>query len=409
MVKKPDAITRLVRACDPTVALSPDDSRYVNCDEVRGENLAKRLERSLRRADPTQPQVKLFAGHRGVGKTSELLRLKKLLENSGFEVVYFDVMESLDPNDLDFPDLLTLAAAEVQKHLEAAEIPGFSPVSTYLRRVYDDIRELLRAEVDLTEADIGPGFASLAVEIRNRPNARSALRKAVEQQSTRMIYAVNDLLGAARAGLRKAGRDGLVLIIDGLDKMVRRPLREGGNTHDRLFIHRSEQLASLNAHTVYTVPISLYYSPLCAQLEQTVGDFNVPLPMIGIRGDNRLGPTPETPGMKKMQEMIEARCRIADVKVADVFDKEDTCHYLCRMSGGHPRHLMMLIGAAALEVDTPPITGDAAQKAVRNYANSLLREVQDEFWPKLRKFNLPQDDIPKDDDHQQMLAVTAHL
>jgi hypothetical protein len=77
-----DAITRLFRACEPAVAIAPDDPRYVNCDDVRGENVVRLIERSLRRADPGRPEVKLFAGHRGVGKTSELFRLKGELEKA---------------------------------------------------------------------------------------------------------------------------------------------------------------------------------------------------------------------------------------------------------------------------------------------------------------------------------------
>ena len=75
-----DAITRLFRACDPSESLRPNDSRYVDCDAVRGEHVVQIYERSLRRAE--KAEVKLFAGHRGIGKTSELLRLKERLENS---------------------------------------------------------------------------------------------------------------------------------------------------------------------------------------------------------------------------------------------------------------------------------------------------------------------------------------
>ena len=49
--------------------------------------------------------------------------------------------------------------------------------------------------------------------------------------------------------------------------------------------------------------------------------------------------------------------------------------------------------------------GPAAEQAVRHYANSLVREVPDEAWPKLAAFEAPQDDIPKDDLHQQMLFL----
>ncbi len=367
-----DAITRLVRSCEPREALSPDDPRYVKCDDVRGENLVDFYERSLRRADPGRPVVKLFAGHRGVGKTSELLRLKSTL----------------------------------QKQLKQPDIPGFSPTSTYLKRVWDDVRGLLGKELVLKEADVDVPFVSLAVELKNRPNARRQLRDAIERQSTDLLGAVNDLLTQAIVALRKADHEGLVLIIDGLDKLVRRPVDDGKtNTHDRLFLDRSEQLASLKTHVIYTVPISLIYSPRCAQLEQTFGEHNVPVPMIRLRPDDRADPAPETPGMQKMWEMIEARCQYANVDIADVFDDPGTGHYLCRMTGGHPRHLMMFLQASANAVDDLPITREAAEKAVNNYAISLLREVPDAFWPKLRGFAEPRNDIPKDEDHLQMLFL----
>ena len=75
------------------------------------------------------------------------------------------------------------------------------------------------------------------------------------------------------------------------------------------------------------------------------------------------------------------------------------------MSGGHPRHLMMFIQAACNAVDALPLTRRAAEQAVRHYANSLLREVPDEAWPKLANLDAPRDDIPKDDLHQQMLFL----
>jgi hypothetical protein len=34
-----------------------------------------------------------------------------------------------------------------------------------------------------------------------------------------------------------------------------------------------------------------------------------------------------------------------------------------------------------------------------------LREVPDRFWDKLWRFEQPQDEIPKDDDHQEMLFL----
>jgi hypothetical protein len=103
--------------------------------------------------------------------------------------------------------------------------------------------------------------------------------------------------------------------------------------------------------------------------------------------------------------MIAARCRFADVDFKSAFDSTDTVNYLCQMTGGHPRHLLMFLQAAMNTLEALPITRAAAEKAVRNYANSLLREVPDDFWPRLQAFAAAQDDMPKDEAHQRMLFL----
>ncbi len=401
-------LARLFRACNPNESLQPSDPRYVHLSDVRGTDLVKTIARSLRMADPTQPDVKLFAGHRGIGKTSELYRLRQELQNSAppLYVVYADVTRTLDVNDLDFPDLLVFVASEVHAQLSDARIPGFTPATKYLQRVWDDLRNLLGSDVVLQGGEADIGYASLAVELKNRPNARTRLREAIEKQATHLLAAVNDLLGDAVAQLRRAQYEGLVLIIDGLDKLVLRAVDDGGkSTHERLFLDRSEQLAALNAHVVYTVPISLFYSPRCGQLAQTVGEFNVPLPMIRLRDEHRSAIRPATLGMQKLWEIIDLRCKFAGIDSAAVFDDEETCHDLCEMSGGHPRHLMMFLQSALSEIDALPITREAVEQAIRNYANSLLREIPDKYWSCLRDFDEPQDDIPKTDDYQEMLFL----
>ena len=47
----------------------------------------------------------------------------------------------------------------------------------------------------------------------------------------------------------------------------------------------------------------------------------------------------------------------------------------------------------------------AVERAIRDYSNSLKRSIPDEFWPHLRKFEIPQDDIPTDAMHQEMLLL----
>lgn len=409
-----DAITSLFRACEPNEPLHSSDPRYVNCDEVRGQNLVEWYVRSLRRADPARPEIKLFAGHRGVGKTSELNRLKAELEkpvaagnpHAPFRVLYLDASEKLDLNDLDLPDLLTFIASEVLGQLARLKVAGFDPVSTLMKQVWDDITKALKTEIAIKEAEVTAGFGSLTLELKNRPNSREKLRQAIELHSTSLLGAVNDLLRNANAKLRQSGHEGLVLVVDGLERLVLRPVPGAGvTTHDRLFLDRSEQLASLKAHTIYTVPISLFYSPRCADLEQTFGEHNVPVPMIRLHERHDAKISAEAAGMQKLREMIQARCAYAHVEFQDAFDAEDTANYLCEMTGGHPRHLLMFLQAAMNTCESLPITRAAAERAVSNYANSLLREVPDDFWRRLRAFAAAQDDMPKDEAHQRMLFL----
>jgi hypothetical protein len=395
--------TRLYRACEPNEPIGPDDPRHVNFDEVRGENVVIELSNIIQLADDDSPKCHLFPGHRGVGKTSELLRLRKLLHEASFHVVMFDVQDALDVNDLDFPDLIVYIAAEVQKQIKTAAIPGFSTTTSLLQRWWDDIIGLLGAEVQIEKAELDAGFGKLALELKNRPSARADLRKKIESRTSSLLDAVNDLLVTASVALRKQKRAGLVLLIDGLDKLVLRQLENGTNTHDRLFHDRCEQMASLKAHVVYTVPISMIYSPRCSQIEQTFGAFHKTIAMIRVRGENKAPVTPETPGMQKLWEMVQYRCKHAEIEIDDAFDAESTCNYLCEMSGGHPRHLLMFLQTAIAKIRALPITRDAAERTVRDYRNSLQREVPTDFLPELTKFTEPQSEMPKDEKHQEML------
>ena len=71
-------IDRVYRQCDPAKPLEPNDPRYVSCEGLRGTgDLVSRVANAIRRSD--DPMHLLFTGHRGGGKTTELLRLQEML------------------------------------------------------------------------------------------------------------------------------------------------------------------------------------------------------------------------------------------------------------------------------------------------------------------------------------------
>ena len=413
----PDKITKFTQACDPTEALEPEDARYVVLDDVRGENFVHAYARSLWRADSTRPEIRLFAGHRGVGKTCELKRLQRLLEeptgpfaeNKSFFVIYIDVDPiALDLNDIDWPDLLIHIAARVVKSLRESGIPGQSGILRYIQAKWDELKATLGAEVTITKAELDVEIASLSLELKNRPSSRKVLREAIERHGTGLQKALNDMLEAANLKLKQQNKAGLVLLLDGLERMPRRAIGDDKvDTHERLFIRRCTQWGNIRANMVMTVPISLLYTTSFREVDQNLGKSTHPVPMIKTHEYESTGPgpAPDHPGMKKLIELVEKRCKFADSAILEVFDSVETVHHLCRQSGGHPRNLLVMICSALNQIDKFPITLDVAERAVRNEANALVREMPDKYWELLKKFEKPTQDCPTDDNHRNMLFL----
>jgi hypothetical protein len=78
-----DVLDDIYNAFDPFRPLPAGDPAYVDCQDVRGDNnILVDLGRGLKRSK--QLTYQLYSGHRGAGKSTELLRLKADLESYGF-------------------------------------------------------------------------------------------------------------------------------------------------------------------------------------------------------------------------------------------------------------------------------------------------------------------------------------
>lgn len=91
-------------AADPAEPLPSGDDRYVDCTDVRGNrDVVQRMFDTITWSNVNTAQ--LLTGHRGCGKSTELLRLRARLEEAGYTVVYFEADEDLDVNDIIYSDL----------------------------------------------------------------------------------------------------------------------------------------------------------------------------------------------------------------------------------------------------------------------------------------------------------------
>src|SRR5262245_27123675 len=111
--------------------------------------------------------------------------------------------------------------------------------------------------------------------------------------------------------------------------------------------------------------------------------------------------TDDRAGMNAMREMV--RKRLAAVNVAEnTAFSADTLDYLCRMSGGHVRNLLILLRSACTAAGAFPLSRGIVERAVRGMSNDFERALnRPEFFEILRQIDQSHD-LPGSE-HDQLL------
>jgi hypothetical protein len=249
----------------------------------------------------------------------------------------------------------------------------------------DDLRRFLGSEVEFEKLELDAKIGKLTAAIKSSPDARLDIRKALEPSVSNLIQAANDLLDEARIQLAAKEYRSLVLVVDNLDRIVLRDLGNGITTHDHLFINRGSQLNALRCDVIYTLPISMVFSPKATALMNIFGRRPDVLPMVRVikqSGD------PDSDGMEAMRTIVRKRLEAAEVSQPLVFDSDETLDYLCRLSGGHIRNLLILIRSACTIAGALPLTRPVVEQAVRGMSNDFERALnRPDFFKVLREIH----------------------
>ena len=378
----------LYNAFNPSSPLPAGDPQYVDCGEVRGDdNITLDLGLNIERSEPMTCQ--LYAGHRGAGKSTELLRLQQHLKNKGYFVVYFAAdAEDINPEDTEYTDILLACTRHL---LEAIKEADSKPLLNWMKDRWDDLKDLGLTEISFEklslEAQISQ-FAKLTANVRTQPSLRHKIREKVEPQTQTLIDALNEFIGDAKKKLPNKYSQ-LVAIADNLDRIVPFPAADAGGRSnlDQIFLDRSEQLQALDCHVVYTVPISMVHSNRAADLSDK---YNTPqvLPMILVQN---LDGSAHQPGVAKIKELIKKRVQKIAPNLSletELFDTEETLKRLCLMSGGHVRDLMKMMREAVNQTQNLPITAKAAQRAITKERNVYRKTPGQDEWSILAKVSI---------------------
>lgn len=363
-LKPAETLADAFNAFDPRTPLSGPafDAFYVS-RPVGTEKLLSDLQ-----ADRSQVSKWLFTGHRGSGKSTELIRLANELEAQNF-TVYYTVEEVLDMADLDYKDvLLSLGSAlyEAAKK-QKVNLPKklLEDLVGWYSTTLKEIEGAVSADAALEEkADFW--FLKLVARQRSEVATRKTIRTELESRLSDLIEKINRI---AEAIAKKTGRP-VLAIVDRLDKVM-----DLGRAR-RMYYEGGASLLAPACRAIYTVPLALFHTPEFGQVRVTFDDyFSLPNVKVNAR-DGKL----DESGRNMLRELVHRRL-VPGLIALDAVER------LAELSGGVLRELVALAKDACSfarvrkgdRVEAEDV--DRAASRLRNvFAGMLTDDHYRELW-----------------------------
>jgi len=378
-----------------------DQKCYIDFSEVRGEDIISTLKDSITVWNPDEPTCNLFTGHIGCGKSTELLRLQVELEAADFHVVYFESSEDLEITDVDIADVFLAIASRISKSLDKIILEEPKKFQELLQGAWN----ILNSEVTGVKGKIGDkefgvnvdgqklslslGIGEITTKMKSDSTLRTKINQYLAPQKTNLLQAINqELLEPAIAKLKQQGKNGLVVIVDNLDRIENTIKPWSRTQQEYIFVDQGEFLTKLNCHIIYTMPLALKFSNEYGILTARFPQEPKILPMVPVKySDGRI----HERGLALMRQMILARAfpNLAPEdrlnKVNEIFDVPETLDRLCQVSGGHVRDILKLLNPWIMKDKKFPLQSNTLEQIIRDRRNEMSLTISDEEWELLRR------------------------
>ncbi|MBM3495234.1 MAG: hypothetical protein FJX72_13070 [Armatimonadetes bacterium] len=345
--------------CNWNTPLAADDERYVPFSELglRGSdaNIMDQIETVFLTSD--EPTMQLMSGHIGSGKSTELLRLSKRLEEHGFDAIYINTEDYLN---LRVPattlDLWVSIAAGVDRYVndKRAFVAG-------AHRFWARFQAFLEREVEVTGNLKVPGVADIGIALKENTDFWQRLNAELVARRPRFVMECRAFVSEAVSMLqgKDADRAGVVILVDSFEKL-RGDSRSAGEVREsaETILVRDHHLLKMPCHALVMVPPWLAFME--AGADNPIGRTCM-LPMLKIA--ERTG-GPFEPGVDAMNTMLERRM---DLK--GIFGGKELVRPLIECSGGYPRDLLRMMQEVLLraltERKTVPLDPEWTEKTVK--------------------------------------------
>lgn len=413
------------RVCDVVPLQDEKLARYyVDLSATRKTNALREISLVLEDQEASEFSTILFTGHRGCGKSTELRQIQTQWADE-YKVIYVDAMLETDINDAEYTDIYLIVIKWVEFELRRNGLSFDAGLLASFEQWFKEITNETVESVDKSIAIEGeitlstknplegivaiapPFLAKLLVKLLGQVKASHQGKKTVRQtllkDVSRLKADINLLLDD---GLKKWQRKfskckGFLIIFDNLD-------RSPVNVANHLFFDYAAQLKDLHCTIVYTVPISVVYSP--KNINNAFAKYNI-IPMINIYKYDPLVSSESDleyhdQGLDAVMSLIEKR-----VDIDAIFESRQGLLELAKYSGGHVRQMMQMVRGAiqnarasrADKVSTEHIT-----YAINQEQFNFERVIPDEHYPVLAKVYLSKN-APRDEIGQVMLSNISVL
>jgi len=176
---------------------------------------------------------KLFIGHAGVGKTTELYRLKHVAEEKGFLTCFGRCDVDLDSGDIEYTDVLFYILDLLVNKACDNGLKISDNIVQKIENYWNSDTELVKtismqgeAEISVgAEAEIGIKkvislLAGVKAILKNSAESKKEVRTQIEPRSSELISQIKEVIEEIRNQLNEKGRPNIpFVILDGLDKI----------------------------------------------------------------------------------------------------------------------------------------------------------------------------------------------
>lgn len=199
----------------------------------------------------------LFTGNRGTGKTTELMRLAKLLEGYGYEVFYVDLAEYLNLTQrVEVTDFLMSVLGALSEKVRDRFNEEIGKAS-FFERAWS----FLQSEVKIEQISLPAGPADLKAALVQTPHFKEELQKRTRGHVQALVRNAREFVLEAVELVRKkriAPDLQVVLIVDSVERLrgvgSSAEIREVFKSAETLFVSHAEQLRFTGLNVVYTIP-----------------------------------------------------------------------------------------------------------------------------------------------------------